>query len=64
MLVCVSTFSKHHNPTTTQMLARKFLHYQEKRPKITGDEGDDELSGPPPTSLYLLAACMVKVRVR
>lgn len=44
-----------------QMLARKFLHYQHDRTKITGDETDEELSGPPPASLFLLAACMIKV---
>jgi hypothetical protein len=44
-----------------QMLARKFLHYQQDRQKVTGDETEQELSGPPPPSLYLLAACMVKV---
>lgn len=43
------------------MLARKFLHYQQDRPKITGDETEEELTGPPPRSLYLLAACMIKV---
>lgn len=46
---------------TLQMLARKFLHYQQDRPKITGDETEEELTGPPPCSLYLLAACMIKV---
>lgn len=43
------------------MLARKFLHYQQERPRITGDETEEELTGPPPPSLYLLAACMIKV---
>ena len=43
------------------MLARKFLHYQQDRPKITGEETEEELSGPAPRSLYLLAACMIKV---
>lgn len=43
------------------MLARKFLHYQADRPKITGEETEDELAGPPPNSLFLLAACMIKV---
>jgi hypothetical protein len=44
-----------------QMLARKFLHYQQDRQKVTGDEKEEELKGPPPASLYLLAACMTKV---
>jgi len=44
------------------MLARKFLHYQQDRPKITGEEEEEELTGPAPPSLFLLAACMVKVR--
>jgi hypothetical protein len=44
-----------------QMLARRFLHYQQERPKITGDEKDAEIKGPAPYSLYLLAACMIKV---
>jgi hypothetical protein len=52
-----------HSFLLTQMLARKFLHYQADRPKITGDETEEELTGPPPPSLFLLAACMVKVRV-
>lgn len=46
------------------MLARKFLHYQQDRPKITGEETEEELSGPAPRSLYLLAACMIKVGCR
>jgi hypothetical protein len=57
-----------HRRTITQMLARKFLHYQQEERVQTGEEegatADAGSKKGAPASLYKLAACMVQVRAR